>query len=82
LRHPAEIGVAELGHPAASAPESREHDFDSRGRHRMFLCHPLNEIGVGYGHFVVPICNFDGDRRRFQADEHADAADRVTPDDR
>jgi hypothetical protein len=21
----------------------------------MFLGHPLNEIGVGYGHFVVPI---------------------------
>ena len=33
----AEIGVAELGHPAASTPESSERDFDSRRRHRVLF---------------------------------------------
>jgi hypothetical protein len=42
LRHSAEIGVTELGHPTASVPESREHDLHRRGRHRMLFCHPVN----------------------------------------
>jgi hypothetical protein len=46
LRHPAEVGVAELGHPAASAPESREHDLHRRGRDRMLLRHPVDQIAV------------------------------------
>jgi hypothetical protein len=48
LRHSAEIGVAELGHPAAFAPERGEHDMDCGGRHRMLLHHLLNQIAVGY----------------------------------
>ena len=44
--HPAEVGVAELGHPAASALESREYDLHRRGRDRMLLCHPVDQIAV------------------------------------
>ncbi len=46
LRHPAEVGVAELGHPAAPAPESREHDPRRRGRDRVLLRHPVDQIAV------------------------------------
>ena len=32
LRHPGEVGVPELGRPAAAAPESLEHDLHRRRR--------------------------------------------------
>jgi hypothetical protein len=32
LRHPGEVGVPELGRPAATAPESLEHDLHRRRR--------------------------------------------------
>jgi hypothetical protein len=46
LRHSPEIGMAELGHPAASAPESREHELHGRRRDRVLLSHPLHQISV------------------------------------
>jgi hypothetical protein len=46
LRHPAEIGVTELGHPVAAASKSCQHNFDRRRRNRMLLRHPLDEICV------------------------------------
>jgi hypothetical protein len=46
LRHAAEVGVAELGHPAAAPPQSREHDLHRRGRDRMLLRHPVDQIAV------------------------------------
>jgi hypothetical protein len=63
LRHSAEIGMAKLGHPAAAAAESSEHDLHRRRRHRMLLGHPVNQIVVAYRHFVIPeFKKIDGDR--------------------
>jgi hypothetical protein len=54
LRHPPKICVAELGHPAAAAAHSREHDFHRRRRHRVFLCHLFDQIAISDRHFVIP----------------------------
>ena len=48
LRHPAEFGMTELGHAAASVPEGREYDFHCSRRNRVLLSHPLNEIAVDF----------------------------------
>jgi hypothetical protein len=47
--------MTELSHPTASVPEGRKYDFHCSRRHRVLLSHPLNEIAVGYWHFVIPL---------------------------
>jgi hypothetical protein len=58
--HSAEISVAELGHPAAAAPQSRKHDLHCRGRRRMPLCHTVNQFPVGRCHVLIPRWRFGG----------------------
>src|SRR5674476_245190 len=58
LRHPAEIGVAELSHPPAPAAESGQHDLHRRRRHRMLLRHAVDQISLSFCHVRIPYLKF------------------------